>query len=358
MNHIDLLGVLEVELNDADGDFSDAEDTGPAMYYETNQDDINAQHEFVIKVKTSSVSSSMSLGFMIVEGSESVKLGGSVLQKDIDYTIDYFSGTINFISSAALDPTAVISVSYEENEFISFDQKLLIGTHLKYAFGNKNYLAGGMFYYNQSIADEKVDIGYEPMQNFVWNIKGKYQNELGFLTRAVDLLPFIETTKTSVFSIEGNYAEVNPNPNPLGQAFIDDFESAKRTSSFSIMQRQWKMASPPGDSTHTIKNRGRMIWYNPYEDELTKNIWPEQSTSTRANNNTSKTLYLETDFPGDSDNSSYWNGIMIPLYSSEHDQSLTKYLDIWLNAESVTDDSRSEERRVGKECRSRWSPYH
>ena len=23
-----------------------------------------------------------------------------------------------------------------------------------------------------------------------------------------------------------------------------------------------------------------------------------------------------------------------------------------------TDDSRSEERRVGKECRSRWSPYH
>ena len=23
-----------------------------------------------------------------------------------------------------------------------------------------------------------------------------------------------------------------------------------------------------------------------------------------------------------------------------------------------TDDARSEERRVGKECRSRWSPYH
>ena len=24
----------------------------------------------------------------------------------------------------------------------------------------------------------------------------------------------------------------------------------------------------------------------------------------------------------------------------------------------TTDDFRSEERRVGKECRSRWSPYH
>ena len=24
----------------------------------------------------------------------------------------------------------------------------------------------------------------------------------------------------------------------------------------------------------------------------------------------------------------------------------------------ILDDARSEERRVGKECRSRWSPYH
>ena len=26
--------------------------------------------------------------------------------------------------------------------------------------------------------------------------------------------------------------------------------------------------------------------------------------------------------------------------------------------EANTDENRSEERRVGKECRSRWSPYH
>ena len=28
-----------------------------------------------------------------------------------------------------------------------------------------------------------------------------------------------------------------------------------------------------------------------------------------------------------------------------------------INSE-IEDESRSEERRVGKECRSRWSPYH
>ena len=29
-----------------------------------------------------------------------------------------------------------------------------------------------------------------------------------------------------------------------------------------------------------------------------------------------------------------------------------------LNDDSVAPGERSEERRVGKECRSRWSPYH
>src|SRR5260370_26812944 len=31
----------------------------------------------------------------------------------------------------------------------------------------------------------------------------------------------------------------------------------------------------------------------------------------------------------------------------------------WIKAQwAISENSRSEERRVGKECRSRWSPYH
>ena len=30
----------------------------------------------------------------------------------------------------------------------------------------------------------------------------------------------------------------------------------------------------------------------------------------------------------------------------------------WENPTALVDTTRSEERRVGKECRSRWSPYH
>ena len=35
-----------------------------------------------------------------------------------------------------------------------------------------------------------------------------------------------------------------------------------------------------------------------------------------------------------------------------------EFEDIGVAGELLSDKKRSEERRVGKECRSRWSPYH
>ena len=42
-----------------------------------------------------------------------------------------------------------------------------------------------------------------------------------------------------------------------------------------------------------------------------------------------------------------------------HKVSKERFVADWMDAfEGVSADERSEERRVGKECRSRWSPYH
>ena len=41
------------------------------------------------------------------------------------------------------------------------------------------------------------------------------------------------------------------------------------------------------------------------------------------------------------------------------DQGIIRgYLAVFNVVDSIKDRIRSEERRVGKECRSRWSPYH
>ncbi len=340
----ELADIIDEPLNDWDGDFADEGDEGPAMYYSTsgNNQDATDEHEFIFKVRHSQRSSTMSLGFMVVEGSEEVILNGRTLTRNIDYTIDYFSGTINFITDEALDPTANISVTYEENELVSFDKKLMAGTRMELDLGDNNFIGMTALYYNQTIIDDKVDIGYEPLKNFIWDINGKYSRQVDFMTKAVDILPFIETTKPSKITIEGEYAQVIPNPNPLGQAFLDDFESSKITTSPSIMQRQWKMASPPLLDTlgnlYDVESRGKMYWYNPYNDVDTKEIWPDKETSSRAGNNKTKVLTLASEFT-DIYQENPWNGITTTLYEGDYNQNDKKFLEIWLNAEQLPDTS-------------------
>ena len=47
-----------------------------------------------------------------------------------------------------------------------------------------------------------------------------------------------------------------------------------------------------------------------------------------------------------------WETLLQQIY----DDSLISFLLIWISYYNLN--VRSEERRVGKECRSRWSPYH
>ena len=347
-------------LDDTDNNFIDGDDDGPAMYYELlGSTEIMSEHKFQLRVKHSKSqrSSTYSLGFMIVEGSEEVRLNGTKLTKGVDYTIDYFSGTLNIINQMALDPTANIDISYEENELVSFDQKLLAGVHMKLDFSDNDYLSGGAYYYNQSIVDSKVEIGYEPMRNFLWNIGGKYDRDLDFLTKLTDMIPFVEADKKSSLNIEGEFAKVYPNPNPLGQAFLDDFEASKRTSAPSILQNKWKLSSTPllyqvdsfdcppnlqncndidewANRHLDITNRDFLFWYNPYDDWLTSSIWPNIQTSNRAQNTTTKTLWLGTNENWDEDS---WAGITTALYPSDYNQERSKYIDVWLYTEDIQD---------------------
>ena len=50
---------------------------------------------------------------MTVEGSEAVRLGRQVLQKDEDYTINYFSGDIYFINLNVLNLFDQITIYYQ-----------------------------------------------------------------------------------------------------------------------------------------------------------------------------------------------------------------------------------------------------
>ncbi|NHZ84807.1 MAG: cell surface protein SprA, partial [Planctomycetia bacterium] len=315
------------------------------MYTSTVPTDYTGDSRFTIEADYSNLSSTINLGFMITEGSEDVKLDGVSLKKNIDYTIDYFSGTINIIKSD-INPNADIQVKYEKNELVSFDKKVILGSRAQMDIGENAFIGATALYYNQSVIDEKIEVGYEPMRNFIWDINGRFAKDLDRLTYYLDRLPLIKTDAISSFSIEGEFAQVFPNPNSVinsatgdgnGLAYIDDFEGSKRSNSPSVRHERWEPSSAPIDIasgfSYRQKNRAKLYWYSPFTKYPTKSIWPNQSTSIQANDQTVDILILNYEtLPRQSgiERDSIWAGIISPFYSGSYDQTQSKFFEIWL----------------------------
>ncbi|MDO9548610.1 MAG: cell surface protein SprA, partial [Candidatus Marinimicrobia bacterium] len=321
-----------------------------AMYdsNRTNQTAINQDSKFKIVYKYENRSSVINLGAMVIDGSESVTLGSQTLIRGIDYTIDYFTGTLTLLNDEAMQPNSKLDVKYERNQFFQLDKKTILGARAQYDFGDNSFIGGTALYFSQSVVDEKVDVGYEPMRNFVWDINGRINQNLNFLTRAVNWLPLIQTDKASAITIEGEIAQVRPNPNtlsndatgdPSGVGFIDDFEGSKRITSPPIMQRYWAPSSAPLEKKEN--QRGFFFWYNPYGGVSTKNIWPNKQVSAQAQNNLTEIMVLTLDpdwsievADGFSPKEEAWGGITYAFPTSYYDQSKTKFMEIWIRGRS------------------------
>ena len=161
--------------------------------------------------------------------------------------------------------------------FVNFDKKTILGIRSQMDIGDNSFIGGTALYYNQSIMNEKVEVGYEPMRNFMFGVNGRFKRDLPFITQSLDRMPIIETDKQSGISFEGEFAQILPNPNPInnkatgdsrGVAFIDDFEGSKRTTSIPILRRFWRESSAPIDPISgeilSQRKRGKLKWYNPF----------------------------------------------------------------------------------------------
>ena len=207
---------------------------------------------------------------MLVEGSEEVIQNNVTLKRGIDYQVDYFTGTIVLLGDAGKDPNAELKIRYDKHELVSFDKKTIFGTRAQMDLGQNSFIGATALYFNQSIINEKVEVGFEPTRNFIWDVNGRYEWELDGVTRFLDKLPIIETDRMTSFSMEGEIAKVLPNPNsisneatgdPNGVAFIDDFLQAPGGATRSSPPLPspllfWPKFSP--DSSRKHQYRGNM----------------------------------------------------------------------------------------------------
>ena len=315
---------------------------GPDMYFASND---NPQKEFKITVKNINQNTTINLDFMIVEGSETLTDGNEVLLSGIDYRVDYNSGTLTLISDRAKNSSETLTVSYDRHEIVSFDQKLILGNYFKYDFSENSNIFGGAYMYTQDISQKKVDIGYEPMKNFMWHIGGNYSHEFERLNERINANTSINLNKASKFELLTEYAEINPNPNPLGVAYIDNFEGASEGYPISEGFSLWKPSSPPlhidvdQDTTYltSLTDRNKLMWYNPLGDDdiATDDIWDVTVESTSKESTLwleipeAKNCELDQEYYCYTDDEEWWSGIT--TYISDHDHKDKKYLDLWLN---------------------------
>ena len=318
------------------------------MYTTTNRTEYTGDSRFTIEADYTSPKSSINLGFTLVEGSEEIYFNGEKLERGSDYQIDYFSGMI--VLNTNIDPNGDLEIVYDKHDLVTFDKKIMLGSRAQIDFDENSFLGMTALYYNQDIVNKKVEVGFEPIQNFIWDINGRYQRDLENLSASLNKSNLFNAEKLSRFQLEGEIAQVLPNPNSIsnpstgdknGVAYIDDFEGSKRITNPSILRRFWNISSAPLDIDNNKefnqRNRLKMHWYNPFSQILTNNIWPNVSTSQRAQNLTTDILVLNFqpyEHQQSSNPDSLWAGITAPMFIGDYDQTRTKFVEIWLRGDS------------------------
>ncbi len=277
----------------------------------------SGKNRFVITgVTVSSVASTYNIGFNVVEGSVEVLVDGQASTPNVDFTVDYLTGTVVIRNQSFLVPGKRLQIKYEANDLFQLASKSLMGARGELALAKNTALGFTVMSLNQQTLSDKVRLGEEPISNTIMGIDGGTNLNLDWLTEAMNKLPGIRTNAPSSISIRGEAAYILPDPNTRksniaqdnqkGIAFIDDFEGSRRTIPLGINYGFWRDASPPAyiggldqavpvngfidlndpavragllQDTIKMEYKARLTWFNIQpSDVFIQDIWPNRQT--------------------------------------------------------------------------------
>tara|TARA_B100000508_G_scaffold140976_1_gene144744 strand:- start:27397 stop:34710 length:7314 start_codon:yes stop_codon:yes gene_type:complete len=184
----------------------------------------------------------------VPEGSVTVTAGGQKLTENVDYTVDYNLGRVKIINQSIIESGQPIKVSLESNQLFAQQQKNFFAHRMDYKISDDFLIGGTVMRLWERPLTQKVDIGYEPIANWIWGLDFSYRTELPWLTRVVDMIPGIDTKEKSTLSVSGEFAQLLPGHSKAigkdGNSYIDDFEGSQNSISL-LSQNFWFHSSTP-----------------------------------------------------------------------------------------------------------------
>lgn len=219
----------------------------------------------------------ISLGAINVpQGSVKVTANGAQLVEGVDYTVDYMLGSVTIINETVKQSGQAINISLENQLTFNTQRKSFWGLNLERKFSDHLTVGATVVNYSERPLTQKVNYGQEAVSNTMAGFNMMYNNELPFLTRLTDKIPFINTEAPSNlnFKAEGAYLIPGQSKGINDQSYIDDFEQT--TSKISLKEpAMWSLASRPEKNLNdivfpqTVTNdnlssgygRGLLSWY-------------------------------------------------------------------------------------------------
>jgi len=223
--------------------------------------------------------------YNVPQGSVQVTAGGQVLRENVDYTIDYTSGSIRIINEAIKRANLPIQVNYENNATFGVQQRTYMGLRWDYLV-NRNFSVGGtMVRLSERPFFTKMEYGMDPIRNTMLGVDLNYRDELPRLTKWLGKLPFYKPSGNSSITAFAEAAQLKPGHSPQigkganGLIYVDDFEGTRASIDLRFPLISWTLASTPKGATDAAgnilfpeaglfddvnygRNRAKLAWYN------------------------------------------------------------------------------------------------
>ncbi|MCX7956712.1 MAG: hypothetical protein N2643_02305 [Endomicrobia bacterium] len=208
----------------------------------------------------------------IVPYSERISVDGKLLQRNVDYWIDYDSGFINFLKEDIINENSVIEASYEYSMLGLQGGETLAGGRIELPLHRKLFVGSSWIGNLPSKGTNVPDIRNTPGSLQVWEADA----------RILDIkFPFIPF---KINSVSAEYAENEKNPNIWDKAIVENMEGITLEDSVSTYRHMWSYGSCsdiyiPGKYDEKLDKLvgGELFWDN--EDVPTKEINPKRETT-------------------------------------------------------------------------------
>ena len=320
-------------------------ETANRKVYYTKNPDPNIDTRYYIDADYKSSQQGFFLGrFDILENSEQVKVDGIPQRRGTDYSIDYQTGQLTFISPPKPDQTITVDFSFSPG--FGTTQLTLLGASASYVPGPNLSVTSSVLYDSRGAQEKNPKLGEEPAKSIIGDLSSVVTFKPVWMTALANAIPGVRTTAPSTLNIQGHAAMSVPNPNTAGEAYIDDMEGNRESNTASISRTQWFFSSTPLDASgqplfaNDVAQHARIAWYNPpsslkddnhskVKERDLKPILKNEEGGDAIHHVLEMNVTPPTGMTGIT--ATNWTGLTQSLGSVGQDFSKLRYVEVWVN---------------------------